>query len=65
MRMKVYLAGKVGPAKRNFVEEHGLLQIAEVVSSDDMNDLEDKVWNHTPLQRMDWIGVMDMVRKIS
>lgn len=68
MRMKVYLAGKVGPAKRNFIKEHGLLQIVEVVSSDDMNDLEDKAWNHTPPSKngLDWsygYGAEDIVKE--
>ena len=55
---QIYLAGKVKGAKWHFAERQNLSRIADYFSSDAMDDLDDKAWNHTPPNTMglDWVG---------
>ena len=56
-RLQVYLAGKVNGAKWEFAEHHKLNRIADYFSSDSMDTLETKAWNHVPPSKngLSWV----------
>lgn len=56
-RLQVYLAGKVNGKKWQFAKDYKLHIIADYFSSDKMDTIEGKYWNHTPPADcgLDWI----------
>ena len=56
-RLQVYLAGKVNGEKWQFAKNYKLHTIADYFSSDKMDTIEGKYWNHTPpaVCGLDWI----------
>ena len=48
LNLNVYLAGKMNGNKNIFANTHNLHNMSRVISSDEMDNLEPKAWNHTP-----------------